>query len=460
MATPETGQNPSAPPLEKILEEQAYMLGMSAYLWGYTMNELYRLRSNFLAARHSVGLNRWEHFRDLIGPESAHRLGVVRPSPATLYSNAWLDLSLEPFVLEFPQIQDRYVTFNYIGYFQDIGNLSDASGGRAYAFVGPNWEGTLPDGVDRLNLASNAVWLNARTEVKGPDDVNNAHPLQDQYSLTALSEYVAGKRNSTGAHVYPQWTTFAVNEPLNWFARLNEGLRHNPPQDADVVMLGLFETLNIGPGRTFDPTRLDTGTAAGLRRAVDIGPQILEQYFKTRLGAHENGWQLISDRSSERTADIDRLDFLRRAAIAKCVPPGQDPREAVCRIACFDRTGQPLDAGNRYVMRFSKGELPTAKAVWSLSVYDAEGFPIKNPINRYHLGTYDDLKTDADGALTIYIQHDSPGKDKESNWLPAPAEGAFDVTMRLCDPESAAAMPEWVPPGIEAQSASAQDQAA
>lgn len=434
---------------EKIREEQAYTLGTAAYLWGFTMNELYRVRSAALA-KPGNAINKFEHVRALMTPELARKVGVVRANSATLYSAAWLDLSVEPVVIELPPIADRYFTFNYVDYFQNNQNLSNVTIGRAggaYAFIGPNWRGILPDKVHRVNVASDTVWIIGRTEVKGPDDVKNVNALQDLYSLTSLREWVAGRRNTCGDNAYPKWPAYDVSKPLNFFALLNEGLKHNPPQGADLAILGMFETLNIGPNKSFDAARLDPATAAGLKRALEVGPQLLAADFKARVGQVINGWNFTSNLGSWRTPDTDQLDFLLRSAIAKEAQPGQNPSEAVYPFTFNDVDGKPLTGANRYVARFVKGNLPPVNAFWSVTLYDATGFVVENPIHRNQIGTYDNLKPDADGSVPIYIQRDSPGKDKEGNWLPSP-DGLFNLALRLYNPGPAALTMDWTPPPV------------
>jgi hypothetical protein len=436
--------------VEKIREEQAYVLGTAAFLWGFTMNELYRARSNHVD-KQGVPLNTLNHARELMTPEGARKLGVVRPNSATLYSIGWLDLSVEPIVLELPPIPDRYFTCNYVDWYQKIDNLSNTTVGRAggaHAFVGPHWKGALPARMRRVEMASDTVWIIGRHEVKGAADVKNIHAIQDQWSLTALSQFVTGKRNTVGNNRYEKWPPYDVSEPLNWFALLNEGLRRNPPQGADLAMLGLFETLNIGPNKTFDASKLDPATQAGLRRALAIGPDILAEDFKARLGQSINGWLITTDLASWVTPDTHQLDHLRRSAIAKEAQPGQRPSEAIYPATFVDAEGRPLAGANRYVLRFGKGQLPPVNAFWSVTMYDADGFQIDNPINRCQIGSYDALAPDADGAVTIYIQHASPGKDKQSNWLPAP-EGPFNLALRLYNPTSAAQTLDWVPPAVK-----------
>ncbi len=435
---------------EKVREEHAYTLGTSAYLWGFTMNELYRVRSTALA-KPGAAVNKFDHIRTLLTPEQAHKVNVVRANNATLYSPAWLDLSVEPIVLEFPAIPDRYFTFNYVDYYQHNENISNATVGRAggaYAFVGPNWRGALPEKVHRVNVATNTVWMLGRIEVKGPDDLKNVVALQDRCSLTSFKEWVAGQRNTTGSNVYPQWPPYDVSNPLNFFALLNEGLKRNPPYGQDLAMLGLFESLNIGPNKTFDPAKLDAATGAGLKRAIEIGPFILAADHNNRLGVVRNEWHITTDLGSWTTPDTGHLDFLLRSDIAKEAQPGQNASEAIYAFAFTDGDGKPLTSADHYVIRFPKGQLPPVNAFWSVTMYDATGFMIDNPIHRSQLGTYNDLKPEADGSVLIYIQRETPGKDKEANWLPA-AEGPFNLGLRMYNAGPAALTLDWVPPTVE-----------
>ena len=204
-----------APTRDKIIEEQAYTLGTSAYLWGYTMNELYRNRDNFLKQEGNE-LNKFNHFQTLLTPSLAKEMGVVSANIATLYSQAWLDISIEPIILDFPEIQDRYFTFNYVDYYQVNGNLSSETVSRkggSYAFVGPGWKGILPENVHRVEVNTNTIWIMGRTEVKGDDDFDAVIELQKEYSLTSLSEWINGNRNTTDDNKYYQWPEYDLTEP-------------------------------------------------------------------------------------------------------------------------------------------------------------------------------------------------------------------------------------------------------
>jgi hypothetical protein len=202
----------------KIREEQAYTLGTSAYTWGFTMTELYRARD--MTLKTFGAFNTFFHVRELGDPATTRASGVVSANNATVYSNAWLDLSLEPIVLDVPPIPDRYYTMNYIDFYQKVENISNLTAGRSggsYAFIGPGWEGSLPDGVKRISIATNHLWIIGRTEVKGPEDLAAANAVQDKYALTALSEWQKGNRNSMGDNSYDEWPAYDVSDPLNWY---------------------------------------------------------------------------------------------------------------------------------------------------------------------------------------------------------------------------------------------------
>jgi hypothetical protein len=374
----------------------------------------------------------------------------VSANNCTIYSNAFLDLSVEPIVLDVPPVTDRYYTINHIDFYQSVDNISNRLSGRqggSYAFVGPDWSGPLPEGVHRVEVATNAIMIIGRTEVKGPSDLPNATAIQDQCALTSLSEWIEGNRNTMGDNQYESWSPYDVSDPLNWFVLLNEGLRRNPPYGADAALVGMFEPLGIGPNGDFDPDALDEATAAGLRRALETGGQIIAQAAETRVGVKVNGWTMIPNSIDYITED-GSFDFLYRSAIALRSQPGQDPLENFFNFAYVDENGEPLQGDRSYALTFPEGELPPSDAVWSITMYNhPDGFLIENPLNRYSLGSYDGLEANDDGSVTLHIQHENPGEGAESNWLPAP-EGRFYLCLRLYNAQPEAVNLDWVPPAV------------
>ncbi len=432
----------------KIREEQAYTLGTTAYAWGFTMTDLYLVRDLTLKAFDAH--NTFAHFRNLADPVTSRAGGVVSANNATVYSQAWLDLSIEPIVLDVPPVPDRYYTINYIDFYQSVENISNRTSGRSggsYAFTGPGWEGPLPDGVQRVAVATNHVWLIGRTEVKGGSDLPAANAVQDQYALTALSEWLDGERNTTGDNRYPEWTEYDVSDPLSWFAMLNECLRRNPPYGPDAELVGMFESIGIGPEKNFDVAALDSATAAGLRRAVETGRKIITEDAKTRLGQEINHWSLIPNSVDYRTSR-GAFDFLFRSSVALRAQPGQDSKENFFNFAYEDDHGDAFDGRHAYTISFLAGQEPPVDAFWDITMYDfPDGFLIENPIDRYSIGTYDEMTRDANGGLTIHIQRETPGADLESNWLPAP-DGPFYLCLRLYNAKPEALNFDWAPPAV------------
>jgi hypothetical protein len=251
-----------------------------------------------------------------------------------------------------------------------------------------------------------------------------------------------------GDNSYDEWPAYDVSNPINWYAMLNECLRRNPPYGPDAEVIGMFESIGIGPNKDFDVANLDPATAAGLERAVDMGYSIITEDAKLRLGQIVNHWSLIAN-SVDYTTDRGAFDFLFRSSVALRAQPGQDSKENFFNFAYEDDQAEPLNGSQHYTITFPAGEEPPVDAFWSITMYDyPDGFLIKNPIDRYSIGTYDDMERDKDGNLTIYIQHDSPGNKLESNWLPAPNE-PFYLCLRLYNARSEALNFDWVPPAVK-----------
>lgn len=415
---------------EKLREEYAYTIGTAAFIWGLPSMELYRVGDRWLSQGGKV--NTFQHACTLFTPEVAGKLGVVWANTATLYSLSWLDLSIEPIVVDLPPIKDRYFTINYIDSYQEIRNISNNTTGRkggSFAFSGPNWNGPLPQGLQRIEMATNTVWIIGRTEVKGQGYIKKVHAIQDQYQLTTLSEWVKGNRNTIGDYTSKEWPPYDDTDPLSWLFPLGEGLKLNPPPGDERGMLGLFKPLGIGPDVKFNPAKLDQAMATGLRRMVNLGPQLLTQDFNTRPGTVINSWQVTPDLGSWVTPVSKETDFMIRVAIAKEARPGKKNAVAVYLFLSVDGDGNLLSGCNNYVLRFQKGDLPPIDAFWSITLYVEDGSMIPGVI-RNQISTYDGLHEAPDGSVAIDIQHESSNEDIESNWLPAP-QGGFTQTMRL-----------------------------
>jgi DNA sulfur modification protein DndE len=141
-------------------------------------------------------------------------------------------------------------------------------------------------------------------------------------------------------------------------------------------------------------------------------------------------------------------DYLQRAFITAIGLGANRPQDAVYPTTAVDGDGTPLSGANHYVMHFPKGQTPPVNGFWSLTMYNPEYFFVDNPLSRYTLSPRNELKYNPDGSLDLYIQHDPPDADKETNWLPAPAD-RFVLMLRCYWPKESLLKGEWEPPAVQ-----------
>jgi hypothetical protein len=219
-------------------------------------------------------------------------------------------------------------------------------------------------------------------------------------------------------------------------------MKRNPPHVTDWSMIARMRRIGFEPGQRFDWNKISPAVKAGLERAAADGLQSMKEKTPT-LARVVNGWQMNTD-----TMGVYGNYYLKRAIVAMVGLGANQPEDAVYPLAVADAGGKPLDGAHRYRLHFDKQALPPVSAFWSVTLYDGEGFQVANPLNRFALGDRDDLKFNADGSLDLYIQHDSPGAGKESNWLPSPDKGTLGVTMRLYAPKAEVLDGRWAPPAV------------
>jgi hypothetical protein len=274
------------------------------------------------------------------------------------------------------------------------------------------------------------VWLLGRIYCTGtPEDYAKVHAMQDEVSLVPLSAYGKPYTPPPGKVDPSIDTKTAVREQVNaldaesYFSLLAKLMKDNPPAATDAPMVARLARLGIVPGEPFDIGKLDPAAAEALRGVPKAGVEKIMGHEKT-AGRDENGWLF-----STRTGTYG-TDYLQRAFVTAIGLGANRPQDAVYPTSETDSKGQPYSGAKRYVLRFAKGQMPPAEAFWSLTMYDGGYFFVDNPLNRYTLSSRDELKANADGSVDLYLQHESPGPEKQSNWLPAPAD-RFILMMRL-----------------------------
>ena len=383
---------------------------------------------------------------------------IVTPNSDTPYSWLWLDLRAEPIVLSVPAVEkERYYsvmlcdgnTFNY-GY---IGSRATGIEAGDYLVVGPGWKGEIPAGIKKVFHSTTEFSMAAyRTQLFNPEDMPNVEKVQAGYKVRPLSAYL-GKPAPPAA---PAINFPPINKELmktNFFQYLDFALQFAPAGPEEKGIRAKLASIGIGAGKKFNFDALDLEHKLEIGLGMKAGEDKIKDYLETKL-TKVNGWILVSpfgDRS------FYHGDWLLRAAAAAAGIYGNDAAEAVYPVTRTLANGEILDGSkHNYTLTFPAGQLPPVNAFWSVTMYDGKTqFLIKNPLDRYLINSpmLPNMKKNADGSLTLYIQKDSPGADKESNWLPAP-DGPIYLVMRLYWPrtEAPSALPAgegtWSPPGI------------
>jgi hypothetical protein len=228
-------------------------------------------------------------------------------------------------------------------------------------------------------------------------------------------------------------------ELLTRFAELSKKF---PPHPNDYPVLFRMKQIGIEPGKSWDSSKLDKATVDAINAAAtEAMQQDMIAGLKTSGGRHVNGWSITVDNMGTYGTS-----YRHRAIVALAGLGANLPADAIYPAAFVDGDGQTLDGTSKYVLHFEKGKTPPAGAFWSITMYDHEGFQVPNPLNRFAIGDRDKLKFNEDGSLNIYVQSESPGPDRESNWLPAPKSGALGPTMRIYAPKPEALDGSWAPP--------------
>lgn len=437
---------------QSLSEEETLKLGTEAYIYGYplvTMEFTRRVMTNTVSPEGThAPMGQFVLMRKY--PDASFR-DVTAPNADTLYSPVWLNLAKEPYVLSLPNEEGRYFLMPMLSGWTEVfavpGKRTSGTDAQTYVITGPNWKGQLLEGMKEIKSPTDMVWILGRTYCTGtPEDYKACHALMDKYQLVPLSSY--GKPYApTPGKVDPSIDMKTpVRDQVNnldaaaYFTLLAELMEQNPPAKEDAPMVEKLAKIGIVPGQDFDATKLPAAAAAQIPKAAQ--EQIMG-HFKA-AGKDENGWVFTTKTGLYGT------DYLQRALITAIGLGANRPQDAVYPTSQVDAAGQPYSGANKYVMHFPKGQTPPVDGFWSITMYDGDYFFVDNILNKYTVSPRDDLKYNADDSLDLYIQNESPGKEKEANWLPAPKD-KFILMMRLYWPKEKAPSiidGTWKPPGV------------
>lgn len=424
-------------------EEFAYLTGMQAYIYGFPAIMYANLRQQWVASGKGpiqMAVNDYWHSRELSDPKLQYGGSPNRETP---YSLAMLDLA-EPMVLTVPpNPSERYYTLQLMDFYSDtigyIGVRATKNVPGDYLVTGPGWKGEVPAGIKGVIPSwTRSVMIAGRTYTDGSEaDMVKMRAHQDGYRITPLSRYGKGAAPTTAARrdVMPVWPK---SDPLGAFKTMNAVMKENPPPPRDAALMTQFALVGLGPLAKTDLDSLDPAVKRGLQRAIVDGDALLSRVAKAGgsiVGATKmnNGWFYGAANWGRTAADGD---FLARAGTQAYSGITEHLIEESVKMRTFvDADGAPLSGDQRYVIRFSKEQIPVARSFWSVTLYDDAYNLVYNDAVRYSFGDkVPGLVYGADGSLEIYIQADRPEGAKAANWLPSAKGKNFNLFLRTYFP--------------------------
>lgn len=438
----------------KITAEEAHAIGVDAYIYFYPLLSMDITRKQFtnIEPGKEFGKGPMNMFVSVPQYPPAEFKGVVRANFDTLYSIAWLDLTKEPMVIAAPDTDGRFYLLPMLDMWTDVfaspGWRTTGTKAGQFLVTPPGWTGTVPAGMSHLPAPTPFVWVIGRTKTDGAADYAAVHKIQAGYTVTPLSrlgkepEAVTVKIDPAVDMKTPPKIQVDSMSAANYFTYAAELLKVNPPHSTDQPMLAQLKRIGIEAGKPFDMDALDPQIQAALQ-TVPQDAQALMTWKVPTLAREVNGWSMNTD-----TMGVYGNYYLKRAIVTQVGLGANLPEDAIYPLNIGDSNGKSLDGANKYVLHFSKGETPPVSAFWSITLYDPEGFQVGNSLNRFAVSSWMPFKANADGSLDLYFQNESPGKDLEANWLPAP-KGPFNLTMRLYGPKAEALNGKWNPPAVK-----------
>ena len=439
---------------DAVSAAEARAIAKEAYIYGFPMVDGYRIQYAYFVDRKNPEFKApWNQIRNMPRVFTPNDKVVQIPNSDTPYSTLGLDLRAEPMVITVPPIEKRryfsvqlndLYTFNF-GY---IGSRTTGNGGGSFLVAGPGWKGIQPPGIKKVFLCETELALAGfRTQLFNPADLDNVKKVQAGYKAQPLSQFLGKPAPAARTIDFIKPLTPAEERTSpELFNILNFVLEFCPTNRSEKELMARFARLSIGAGKTFDMAKL----SPEINKAVEDGMEDAWQSFAQAKEQVDAG--KVTAGHFLGTREYLKNNYMYRMLAAVLIIYGNSKEEAMYPIYTVDASGQKLDGTqNRYTLRFAPGQLPPVNAFWSLTMYELPSrLLVANPINRYLVNSpmLPDLKRDADGGLTLYIQHDSPGKYKESNWLPAPS-GPFMMFIRLFWPKPAALGGKWKQPPLQ-----------
>lgn len=434
--------------------QEARAIAKEATIYGFPMVDTYRVQHSYFVDRggpeFKAGWNTLVNNDRVYTPADK---AIQTPNSDTPYSYVGADLRAEPLVFTVPAVEKgRYYSLQFIDMytfnFAYVGSRATGNGAGNYLLAGPRWKGKKPGGIKAvIPCETDFAFVLYRTQLFDPADIDKVKAIQSGYKVQTLSQFL-GKP----APVAPAPVSFArpltpeqERSSLEFFGLLNFLLQFCPTNPSERALMARFATIGVGAGKAFAPDSLSPDMRQALEGGMADAWASFKQYKETQL---DTGKKSSADGFGTRAHLNGR--YLDRMSGAVLGIYGNSKQEAMYPAYFIDGEKKPLSGANRYTMRFAPGQLPPVNAFWSLTMYELPASLLyANALNRYLINSpmLADLKRDPDGGITLYLQNESPGKDKEANWLPAP-KGPFFAAMRLYWPKQAALDGKWKAPPL------------
>lgn len=440
----------------EITPEEAKQIAKEAYIYGNPMVDSYRIiYSYFIDQNNQEYKTPFNVLKNIPKVYTYEDKAVQTPNSDTPYSMLGLDLRSEPIILTVPPIEkDRYFSIQlvdaYTFNFDYIGSRTTGNDGVIFLVAGPNWRGKVPEGISKVfNSETEFALAIYRTQLFNTSDLQNVINIQNKYKAQTLSEFL-GQPSPAAAPKIDFLKPLSPEEQktsLDFFKLLNFWLQFCPTNSGEKELMARFEKINVGAGLTFDQEKFSPEIKQAIQDGITEAWKELAEFEKSELltGKVESG-DLFG------TREYLKNNYLYRFAAAVLGIFGNSKLEAMYPIYKTDSTGNLLDGtSNKYVIHLTPDHLPPVNAFWSFTMYQLPAsLLVKNPINRYLINStmLSEFKRDVGGGITLYIQNQTPGKDKESNWLPAP-DGPFMIVLRLYWPKEEALNGTWKQPPMQ-----------
>jgi hypothetical protein len=425
----------------KAMKTWLHSLALQAATYAVPIVAMYNLRATIAFGR-NVRARPDEIWRieNIATPEIAEKAGYVTPNVNVVYGFGFLDLGRQPFILSAPDSRGRYYVVQIVDMwtnaFAYVGGVATGYRGGRFALVGPGWHGELPPDVTRIECPTRWVEVQPRVYVKDQADLPSAQEVLHAITVTGLAQYQGNQGPAAVSYHYaipeinPKVASSQMQfvDPLQFWELFSAAINENPPPQSEIKsVLPLYRYLGIKLGEQWQRHNVDPLVVEQMKQAAEeIGPTLNNSL--PLGGGLTKGWVIPPP-----NVGMAGADYVARAIVAVFGLTSNTPVESIYYSAFLDGNSQPLTGAERYTMTLQE-PMPYLKSIapgfWSMTMYDRATFlTVANPINRYALGSGSNLKHNADGSITLYVQHDNPGPDKEANWLPAPA-GPFYVILR------------------------------